>query len=412
MLPGHRPVPMTRKAHVIHGLHFALTSTASALRAQPASTGMFSAALPDAVGTGGLSKSLLPAAPTGVYFAARLGLREGMRLRNLDSAVDISWLLQDRGARANYLKIAANALSREILLLSSAAKCFLKDTIKTTAAWDLLKEKGYLQLQEGLRSGGNVAWLNGLTVLQPTPLPPLPSIPSPPQAVGTTCPSCGGAVTCSSCARGARLRAARGVPPLSALETMRAAPPSGLPALNVLAVTGATGGALLHGGGSGGGSSRDGRIVPATTSAQPNNQPPLVGGGGGVGTVHPATAAVADLSGMRGRRNGAILQQHPRSEAAAPSGGQPHAAAGVQTGVVARAVPALPFRGSQGIVVATAAGPARTGGAAAVAFPPAVSPQAGGIAVGPAEVVPIVRGTARKSSAQYKAASGKRAKNK
>ncbi|CAM9585769.1 unnamed protein product, partial [Ectocarpus fasciculatus] len=87
VLPGHRPTPMTRQPRVRHGLHFALTATKNTLERQPASAELFSAAPSRAEGVGGLHESLLPR--------------------------------------------------------SSAAKCFIKDTVKDVAAWDLLKQKNY-----------------------------------------------------------------------------------------------------------------------------------------------------------------------------------------------------------------------------------------------------------------------------
>ncbi|CAN0297242.1 unnamed protein product, partial [Ectocarpus sp. 4 AP-2014] len=175
VLPGHRPTPMGRQPLVRHGLHFALTATKDALKAQPASADLFSGASSRGVSVGGLHESLRPK--------------------------------------------------------TSAAKCFIKDAVKNTAAWDLLKQKDYLALQEGLRTGSNRSWDGAAAVVAPVALPPLPpsttgrndSVTAVPLATGfsgarrlhvrlastqrlatpSACPSCGGATTCSVCDRGA-----------------------------------------------------------------------------------------------------------------------------------------------------------------------------------------------------------------
>lgn len=125
VLPDHRPTPTDRPLLVRQGLHFALTAAAKALKMQPTSADLFSVVPTREVATGGVHESLLAKSPAGSYFAKKLGLRDGVRLRKLDTACDVTWILQDREARDNYPKIAANALLREIFLLAPAAKCFI-----------------------------------------------------------------------------------------------------------------------------------------------------------------------------------------------------------------------------------------------------------------------------------------------
>ena len=119
VLPGQRRAVVC-EPRVRHGLHFALAEEADALKVQPASADLFSAVAPRAVAKGGLQKALLPTASAGAYFAHKLGLPEGRRQKNPNSACDVQWLLQDRGIRDDYFKIFANALRRQTLLLPPA----------------------------------------------------------------------------------------------------------------------------------------------------------------------------------------------------------------------------------------------------------------------------------------------------
>lgn len=117
--------------------------------------------------------ALLPSSSSGAFFAHKLDLAEGSRLRNLSGASDIKFVLESRGTRDDVSKLSATALRRNILLLAPAAKSFLKEAIADISAWELLKAKGLLTLQEQLRTSSHEA--QGVPAAKTVaPLPPLP----------------------------------------------------------------------------------------------------------------------------------------------------------------------------------------------------------------------------------------------
>lgn len=127
---------------------------------------------PRDVANGGLRAALLSSSPTGAYFAHKLGLAEGSRLRSLSTASDIKCLLEGRETRDDIPKISATALRRNICKLAPAAS-FLKDTVSDVVAFELLKDKGLPNLQEKLRTGSHEAQ----HVPAPKPIAPLPPLP-------------------------------------------------------------------------------------------------------------------------------------------------------------------------------------------------------------------------------------------
>ena len=129
-----------------HGLHFALKAQEDDLRAEASSSGLLAATSASASAKGGLHTSLAPTAPAGVYYAQRLGLVEWKRLRNLNNACDVSWMLAERNILDQDAKMTARALRHDVLLLGPAGKCFVKDVVRDSAAWTELKHKEYLQL--------------------------------------------------------------------------------------------------------------------------------------------------------------------------------------------------------------------------------------------------------------------------
>lgn len=173
VLPGRRRTAGGRQPRVRHGYHFALAAETNAFKSHPLSADLFSAATPRAVGTGEVNEALLPRSSAGVYVAHKLGLAEGKRLRSLTSACDVKWMLEDRGIRDDFSKISANALRRDILLLTPAAKAFLKNTVGDVAAWNMMKAKEFLELQEQIRTGSCEIQDAAAATIAP-PLPPLP----------------------------------------------------------------------------------------------------------------------------------------------------------------------------------------------------------------------------------------------
>jgi len=230
VLPNHRRTFADRPPTIRHGCHFALAAEAAAFKANPVSADLFSTVPPQDVTNGGSCVALLPSSPAGAYFAHKLGLAEGTRLRKLSTASDIKCLLENRGTRDDVSKITATALRRNILLLAPTAKSFLKETVNDIAAWELLKAKGLLNLQEQLRTGSHEAQAvpAAKTVAPLPPLPPSTSLPgssgkAPATAVplavgfcrgsssnfrlelrstaGGACQSCRTAITCAACGR-------------------------------------------------------------------------------------------------------------------------------------------------------------------------------------------------------------------
>ena len=94
------------------------------LKAEASSSGLFAATSASASAKGGLHASLAPTAPAGVYFAQRLGLVEGKRLRNLSNTCDVSWMLAERNILDQDAKMTARALRHDVLSLGPAAKRF------------------------------------------------------------------------------------------------------------------------------------------------------------------------------------------------------------------------------------------------------------------------------------------------
>ena len=92
-----------------HGLHFALKAQEGNLRAEASSSGLLAATSASAPAKGCLHASLAPTAPTGVYFAQRLGLVEGKRLRNLYNACHVSWMLAEGNILDQDAKMTARA---------------------------------------------------------------------------------------------------------------------------------------------------------------------------------------------------------------------------------------------------------------------------------------------------------------
>lgn len=230
---------------VRHGLHFALKAQEDSLRAQASTSGLFAATSARASAKGGLHASLAPTAPAGVYFAQRLGLVEGRRLRNLNNACDVSWMLADRSILDQDAKMTARALRHDVLLLGPAAKRFVKDAVRDSAAWTELKRKEYPQLQQRLRCGSHQTRDEFATVAAPQPLPALSTTtskdgqatavpltagfwrgPSPQvvlrlsesaaSAAATACCSCGGTGVPPAAATSAVVAARAGLQPYSA----------------------------------------------------------------------------------------------------------------------------------------------------------------------------------------------------
>lgn len=112
-----------RPPSVRHGYHFALKAEAASLEANPLSADLFSTVPPSPIAAKrGLRAALHPSASAGAFVAQKLALPEGKRLRSLNKADDIKWVLEDRRKRDDFSKITAHALRRNILLLAPAAK--------------------------------------------------------------------------------------------------------------------------------------------------------------------------------------------------------------------------------------------------------------------------------------------------
>lgn len=129
-----------------------LEAQAKEIRAEDSSDGLFSENSASGM-TGGLHASLLSTAPAGVYFAHLLGLAEGKRLGKLSRTCDVSWVLADRDILDHNTKLTARALRHDLLLLGPAAKNFVRDAVKDSAAWTELEREEYTQLQQRLRCG-------------------------------------------------------------------------------------------------------------------------------------------------------------------------------------------------------------------------------------------------------------------
>ena len=241
-LPGHRPTIVRGEPIVRHGLYFALKAQEDDLRAEASSSGLFAATSASAAAKGGLHASLAPTAPAGVYFAQRLGLVEGKGLRHLNNACDVSWMLADRNILDQDAKMAARALRHDVLLPGPAAKRFVKDVVRDSAAWTELKRKEYLQLQQRLRCGSHQTRDEFATIAAPEPLPAFSTATSkdgratavpltagfsrgfspqvvlrlPASATATACCSCGGTAVPPVAAASVVASAGAGLQPCSA----------------------------------------------------------------------------------------------------------------------------------------------------------------------------------------------------
>lgn len=171
------------------GLHFALAAQAEVFATSDVgSAGTSGAGGGVSIGPGSLALTtagqpvgngdpLPPGVSAGAFFASKLGLAPGRRLRRIDRASDVRLLLENRSVLSQPKALSVLALRNNLLLVGSAATNFRKAVVKDMGAWSLLKAKGYLNLQESLRTGASRV-PEGLqmsaTVCDPVQLPPLP----------------------------------------------------------------------------------------------------------------------------------------------------------------------------------------------------------------------------------------------
>ena len=96
----------------------------------------------------------------------------------MKSACDVQLLLHDRGISDDYYKISASALRPDFVLPSPAAKSFVKEAIKDSTAWGMLKDKSYIDLLHHPRTGSFDGRDGVVAAIASLPLPPVLSTAS------------------------------------------------------------------------------------------------------------------------------------------------------------------------------------------------------------------------------------------